>query len=188
MSVMRCRPCAVVNPRIDVSTPAEDKDLEEYLRRKSALSLGYKKLYIEAPPEELDRAIAARARRALRWLVPGILSAAIAIGLVVGVNMGVTNLMRVSVEAERNQNKLRQEREAQQERERLSQPIAVMIDAKDIAAQEAKDAQAAQQKAREAARAQWLAEIEALRRAGKDTKADTEQRRFDAAYPDSAKK
>ena len=60
-----------------MSEQLEDKELEEYLRRKSALSLGYKRIYIEAPPQELDRAVAARARRALRWLGPALVAVAI---------------------------------------------------------------------------------------------------------------
>jgi hypothetical protein len=170
-----------------VTTPAEDKDLEDYLRRKSALSLGYKKIYIEAPPPELDRAIAARARRALRWLVPAVISAAIAIGIVVSANFAVTKLMQASVMAERNAVKLRDERKAQQERERLTQPVGVVIDAKNIAEQEAK-AQAAVQKQKEkAGRDEWLAEIEALRRQGKNATADAELRRLNAAYPEFVK-
>jgi hypothetical protein len=165
-----------------VSTPAEDKDLEEYLRRKSALSLGYKKIYLEAPPPELDRAITARARRALRWLVPGILSAIIAIGLVVGINVGVNNLLTVTVNAERTQNRLRKEREEELERERASQPISVMIDAKDIAKEEAKK-NAEKLKAEQAARAQWLDKIETLKREGKQAEAEAELRKFNRAYP-----
>jgi hypothetical protein len=165
-----------------VSTPAEDKDLEEYLRRKSALSLGYKKIYLEAPPPELDRAIAARARRALRWLVPGILSAVIAIGLVVGINVGVNNLLTVTVNAERTQIRLRKEREEELERERASQPISVMIDAKDIAKEEAKK-NAEKLKAEQAARAQWLDKIETLKREGKQAEAEAELRKFNRAYP-----
>jgi hypothetical protein len=170
-----------------VTTPAEDKDLEDYLRRKSALSLGYKKIYIEAPPPELDRAIAARARRALRWIVPAVIAAAIAIGIVVSANFAVTKLMQASVMAERNAVKLRDEHRAQQERERLTQPVGVVIDAKNIAEQEAK-AQAAVQKQKEKeGRDEWLAEIEALRRQGKNATADAELRRLNAAYPEYVK-
>jgi hypothetical protein len=169
-----------------VSTPAEDKDLEEYLRRKSALSLGYKKIYLEAPPPELDRAIAARARRALRWLVPGILSAVIAIGLVVGINVGVNNLLTVTVQAERTQIRLRKEREEELERERAKQPISVMIDAKDIRIEEAKK-NAEKLKAEQAAREQWLAKIETLKRAGKQSEAEAELRKFNKEYPPGKK-
>jgi hypothetical protein len=169
-----------------VSTPAEDKDLEDYLRRKSALSLGYKKLYIEAPPAELDRAIAARARRALRWLVPGILAAVIGIGLVVGINVGVHNFVTVAVKAEKNTARIRAENKAELERQRASEPIAVMIDAKNIASQEAKEA-AEKQKAEQAAREQALIKIEALKREGKQKEADAELLRLQQAYPDSTK-
>jgi len=168
-----------------VSDPVEDKALEEYLRRKSALSLGYRKIYIEAPPEELDRAIAARARRALRWLVPGILSACIAIGLIFSLDLGVTKLMRATVKAEQNVLKMRQEQKEQAERERLSQPISVVIDAKNIAQEVAREEAA---KAEALLREQWLEKIEALKTAGKQAEADAELLRFQAAYPDSGKK
>jgi hypothetical protein len=170
-----------------VSTPAEDKDLEDYLRRKSAVSLGYKKIYVEAPPPELDRAITARARRALRWLVPAIISATIAIGLIASLNYAVSKLMQASVIAERNAVKLREERKAQQDRERLKQPIGVMIDANDIAPQEAKAAADARKLIEKQARDQWLAEIETLRRQGKHATAEAELRRLNAAYPEYAK-
>lgn len=171
-----------------MSTPAEDKDLEDYLRRKSALSLGYKKIYVESPPPELDRAITARARRALRWIVPAIISAAIAVGVIVSLNIGVSKVMQASVIAERNAVKLREERKAQQEAERLKQPIGVMVDASNIAPQEQKAAEEAQKKKEQAARAAWLAEIESLRRQGKNARADAELRRMNAAYPEYAKK
>jgi hypothetical protein len=160
-----------------VSTPAEDKDLEEYLRRKSALSLGYKKIYIEAPPEELDRAITARARRALRWLVPGVLSLCIALGLVVGINVGVDRLVTVSVKAEQNAARLKAEREKQREEDRAKQPVAVVIDASNIEAQAQKDAteRAEDQKI-------WLEKIEELRKAGKTKEADIETQIFNETY------
>lgn len=160
-----------------MSTPAEDKDLEEYLRRKSALSLGYKKIYIEAPPEELDRAITARARRALRWLVPGVLSLLIALGLVVGINVGVDRLVTVSVKAEKNAVRIKAEREKQIAEERAKQPVAVVIDASNIEAQAQKDAaeRAEDQKI-------WLEKIEELRKAGKTKEADLETQIFNEKY------
>ncbi len=172
-----------------VSEPRDDKALEEYLRRKSALSMGYKKIYVEAPPVELDRAIAARARRALRWLVPGILAACIALGLMVVVNIGVSKLMQATVSAERNALKIRKEQNEELERERARQPIAVVIDAKDIPKEEAREAAAAAEelKIKVAAREQWLAKIEALKRDGKQAEADAELRRFQKTYPDSIK-
>ena len=160
-----------------MSTPAEDKDLEEYLRRKSALSLGYKKIYIEAPPEELDRAITARARRALRWLVPGVLSLLIALGLVVGINVGVDRLVTVSVKAEKNAVRIKAEREKQREEERAKQPVAVVIDASNIEAQAQKDA-----KERAEDQKIYLEKIEELRKAGKTKEADIETQIFNEKY------
>jgi uncharacterized protein (UPF0305 family) len=115
------------------------------------------------------------------------MSAVIAIGLVVGVNVAVNKLMQASILAERNAVKLREERKAQQERERLEQPIGVMTDANNIAVQEAKAAEAAQKQKEQKARDQWLAEIEALRRQGKNATADAELRRLNAAYPEYVK-
>ena len=173
-----------------MSEPRDDKALEEYLRRKSALSMGYKKIYVEAPPVELDRAIAARARRALRWLVPGLLAAVIALGLMVVVNIGVSRLMQATVSAERNALRVRKEQKEELERERARQPITVVIDAKDIPKEQAREAAAAAEelKIRTAAREHWLAKIEALERDGKQAEADAELRRFQETYPGSVKR
>jgi hypothetical protein len=173
-----------------VNDSTEDKALEEYLHRKSALSLGYKKVYVEAPPPELDRAIAARARRALRWIVPGILSIVIGVTIVASINMGVAGWMRAMVAAERNVNKIKQEQKEQAERELAKQPVTVIIDARDIAKEEEKRYQEYErkQKIEQAAQAEWLNKIEALRSAGKQAEADAELKKFQAAYPDTVKK
>lgn len=170
-----------------MTEPAEDKALEEYLRRKSALSMGYRRLYIEeAPPPELDRAVTARARRALRWLVPALLAVAMGAALIMAANFGVNAWMDAMVVMEKSLKERREERRKQIEKERAEQPVTVVIDAKDIAAQQLADA-AAREKADQIARTEWLAKIEALKREGKTAEAETEQRRFEQAYPSSAK-
>lgn len=154
---------------------ADDKALEEYLRRKSALSLGYKRLYVEDPPPELDRAITARARRALKYLVPGALALAIALTLVVGVNIGVNKWVKVMVGAEQTLKRQREEQRKREAEERAKQPVSVMIDARNLHEQPAADAPLS--------REEWLAKIDALKRAGKTAEAQAEQAKFQAAYP-----
>jgi hypothetical protein len=116
--------------------------------------------------------------------VPGIASACIVIGFIFGVNVAVNKIMHASIMAERNAVKLRDERKAQQEIERLKQPVGVMVDASNIAPQEAMATAEAQRKKEKADHDLWLAEIEALRRKGKNATADAELRRMNAAYPE----
>src|SRR5215831_17692476 len=112
--VMLSTNCAKRLSRFDeatVSDPSEDRMLEEYLHRKSAISMGYRRIYVEAPPPELDRTVTARARRALRWLVPGAIATVIAITLVLGVNYTVTKYMSLLVGAQKNIERLEAERQ-----------------------------------------------------------------------------
>jgi hypothetical protein len=163
-----------------VSEP-EEKALEEYLLRRSALSMGYKKIYAEAPPPELDRAITARARRALRWIIPGTLAIIAGLTLVVGVNWTVGTWMHAMVDAEKHLKEINKQKAAEAEKERLKLPVAVTIDAKDIQVEVAQE----QAKAREAARQKWLAEIEELKKQGKTATAEIEMRRLRANYPET---
>jgi hypothetical protein len=143
---------------------ADDKELIDYLHRKSALSMGYKKVYIEAPPAELDRAIKARARRALKFLVPGILATCIAFGLVGGLIVGVDKFMGVAVKVERRNKALE------------NPPVTVEIN---IPATAKNEKPASTQLTRE----QWQKKIDALNEAGKTTEAQAELRRFKKVYP-----
>lgn len=157
-----------------MSDPGEDKLLEDYLHRKSALSMGYRRVYVETPPPELDRSIEARARRALRWLLPGLLAAVIAIGFAYSINIGVNRYMGAMLGAEKNIQRTNKEIAEQAEKERLSAPISVIIDPAALA----KDSSA------QPTREQWLAKIDALKRAGKKAEADAELKKLRAAYPD----
>lgn len=170
-----------------MTEPVEDKALEEYLRRKSALSMGYKRLYVEeAPPPELDRAIAARARRALRWLVPALLATAMAAVLIAAANFGVNAWMGAMVAAEKNMKQRREEQRKKLEEERAKQPVTVVIDANATPTQQTSDA-ATREQAEQVARTEWLEKIEALKREGKTAEAEAELQRFRQAYPDGAK-
>jgi hypothetical protein len=154
-----------------LSDPADDRTLEDYLHRKSALSMGYRRVYVEAPPPELDRAVTARARRALRWIVPGILAVAISLTLILGINVGVGKWVVAMKGAEKNLERLKKEHEARVEAERTKQPVA-LIDAASLQASTAP-----------LPREQWLAKIKRLRAAGKNAEADAEQKRLQATYP-----
>ena len=154
-----------------MSDPADDRILEDYLHRKSALSMGYRRVYIEAPPPELDRAVTARARRALRWLIPAILSVAIAFTLILGINMGVGKWVTAMKGAEKNLERLKKEHDERVEAERMRQPVALI------------DAATLKSGAAPLPRAQWLAKIKQLRAAGKNAEADAEQARLQITYP-----
>ena len=156
-----------------MSESIEDRELREYLHRKSALSMGYKKVYVEAPPPELDRAVKARARRALQWLGPAALAACIAIGLMGGLVIGVSKFMDVAVKAERHAKEIN------------TPPVTVAIDAKSLSMENA--APEAGPTAEQPGREQWLAKIDALKKEGKQAEADAELARFRAAYPRESK-
>lgn len=145
----------------------EDRELEDYLHRKSALSLGYKRIYVEAPPAELDRAVTARARRALRFLGPALIAAGIAIGIVLVLNTGIGRIMGALVMAER------QQKEAA-ERE----PITVTIVEPIVPPRQTSASPTA-----EMSREQWLAKIKSLRASGNAEAANIEQAKFNKAYP-----
>ncbi len=162
-----------------LSDPADDRILQEYLHRKSALSMGYKRVYIEEPPPELDRAVAARARRALRWLLPGILAAVIALGLLLGTSFGITKLVNKMVETEQTVKRIEKERKDQEEKERLASPVSVVIDSGSAATGSTTTTATA------ISREKWLAKIEQLKRTGTAGEVDAEIRRFHDAYPDA---
>jgi hypothetical protein len=157
-----------------VSTPAEDKALEEYLRRKSALSMGYRKLYIEAPPPELDQAVKARAKRALRWLIPGIVSLVAAIGLIFGTIYVLQKWLDALVAREQALKQEYAEIMEKKRQEELKKPMLVAIDAETLTPKTV---------VVQMTREQWRAHIESLRSAGKIAEADAELARYREAYP-----
>jgi hypothetical protein len=161
---------------LEVSEPVDDKLLEDYLHRKSALSMGYRRVYIEAPPPELDRTVTARARRALRWLVPGFLAAVIAFGMILGVDRGVTKYVGMMRSAEKNLEHLKQQRQEQEEKERESAPISVIVDPNALIKDNAPPL------SREA----WTAKIESLKRAGRKAEAQEELKKFRSTYPSAS--
>jgi len=147
--------------------------LEEYLHRKSAISMGYRRIYVEAPPPELDRTVTARARRALRWLVPGAVATLIAVTLIVAVNFSVTKYMSLLVNAQKTMERMDVERQKKEEEERAKQPVSVIVDPSQL-----------QQSNVRPTREQWLARIDTLKRAGRQAEAQEELKKLRAAYPD----
>src|SRR5215831_4357857 len=173
--VMLSTNCAKRLSRFDeakVSDPIEDRMLEEYLHRKSAISMGYRRIYVEAPSPELDRTVTARARRALRWLVPGAIATLIAIVLIFAVNFTVTKYMSLLVNAQKSMERMDAERQKKEEEERARQPVSVIVDPSQLQQSDARPS-----------REQWLAKIDALKRAGKQAEAQAELKKFRAAYP-----
>jgi hypothetical protein len=156
---------SVFGVEVNVSE-ADDTELVNYLHRKSALSMGYKKVYVEAPPAELDRAIKARARRALKFLGPAMLSALIALGTFTGLIVGVGKFMDMAVQADRHK------------RELENPPVAVdlILETPVITL----DKRATPSKL---TREQWQEKIETLKAAGKNAEAEAELRRFKEVYP-----
>jgi len=110
-----------------VTESTDDPDLRNYLQRKSALSMGYRKAYVEAPPPELDQAVKARARRALRWLGPAAIAGLITFVLVGGLIFGVGKWMQAMVAAERNIKEIRKQQAAERLEEQRKQPVTVII-------------------------------------------------------------
>jgi hypothetical protein len=143
---------------------ADDQELTHYLHRKSALSMGYKKVYVEAPPAELDRAIKARARRALKFLGPAMLAALIALGTFGGLIIGVGKFMDAAVQLERHNNEVD------------NPPVAVDLT---IAAVATDNKPAPVKLSRE----QWQKKIDSLKKNGKLKEAEAEIGKFKDAYP-----
>jgi hypothetical protein len=116
-----------------VSDPADEKHLRDYLHRKSALSMGYRKAYVEAPPPELDQAVKARARRALRWLGPAAIAGLITFIMIASLILGVGKWMQAMVAAERNIKAIQKQQEEERLKEELSKPVTVVIDEQSLA-------------------------------------------------------
>ena len=68
-----------------MSSPSEEKDLEEYLSGGTEISRRYRALNREEPPAALDRAVLARAggRRRSRWAAPLALAATILVSFAI---------------------------------------------------------------------------------------------------------
>ena len=149
-------------------------DLEEYLRGDTALSRRYRRESAPAPPHVLDRRVLRLSRQAVRTaqrLSPSclqplafaacvLLSVALVLAMVFGpaarrVDDNTPRLVRVAARAEVPPN-VSLTRKSQLYGSDLSRARPAKV---------------------------WLADIAALRRAGRNVEADAEYRRFRSAYP-----
>ncbi len=144
-------------------------ELVDYLRRESSLSRQYRRESAPEPPHALDRRVLEMSRRAhgkstclapLAFAASVLLSVALVLAIVFGPQTGrrvdgAPHLVRVAAHADASANPL--------------------LDRKShLYSSDPKTARAP---------AVWLADIAALRRAGRRNEAEAELRRFHGAYP-----
>lgn len=164
----------------------DDRLLNEYLRGDSALARAYRETGREEPPAHLDAAILAQARAAAaprrggkpRWLMPLSLVATVVLSI------GVVLLMsKQGVAPEPTEVPLPAAPAVKEK-----PPIATPKAAPTVAPKEAPrfEPRVFTPKEMPAVKApeQWLAEIEALRKAGMHAEADAELEKFRQRYPD----
>jgi negative regulator of sigma E activity len=143
-----------------------DSELDEYLRGESALSRRYQRESAPVPPHVLDRLVLESARQAqLKSKAPlksqNLAPLAFAASVLLSVAL-VLAIVFGPQAAKRNDDRPR----VLQVRMYKSEPP-----------------RAALASPRERSAAAWLEHISALRRAGRDSEADAEMRRFRSAYP-----
>jgi hypothetical protein len=145
-------------------------DLDEYLRGDSALSRQYRRESAPMPPHALDRRVLGVSRGAhgkspclapLAFAASVLLSVALVLAIAFGPQTAkrvddAPRLVRVAAHSDA-----------------LTNPA--LIRKLHLYSSDPKSARAP---------AEWLADIAALRRAGRDREADAELRRFHSAYPD----
>jgi hypothetical protein len=144
-------------------------DLDDYLQRGSALSRRYRRESAPAPPHTLDRRVLEMSRRPhgkspclapLALAASILLSVALVLAIVFGPQTtrrvdGAPHLVRVAARADASANQLLNRK-----------PQLYSSDPKFARAP-----------------ALWLADIAALRRAGRNSEAEAQLRRFRGAYP-----
>jgi hypothetical protein len=149
-------------------------DLDEYLRGDSALSRQYRRESAPTPPHALDRRVLRISREAsgtaqrltpclapLAFAASVLLSVALVLAIVFGPQTAkraddAPRLVRVAAHAD-------------------SSPTAPLNRRRQLYSSDPQGARAP---------SVWLADIAALRRAGRDSEADAELRRFRSTYPD----
>jgi len=148
-------------------------DLDDYLRGDSALSRQYKKESAPTPPHALDRRVLGRSREVqgtARRLTPCLAPLALAASVLLSVAL-VLAIVFGPQAAKRVEDAPRLVRVAAQ----AGTPAVASLDRRlQLYSSDPPRARAA---------AAWLADIAALRRAGRNRDADAEFRRFRDAYP-----
>ncbi len=169
----------------------DDQLLDEYLRGDSALARAYRETGREEPPAHLDAAILAQARAATaprrgskpRWLMPLSLAATVVLSIGVVLLMSKQGVAPESMEPPPSVVPA----PAVTEKAPVAMPKAVVtpkempaVTPKETPRFEPREVAIPPKKSPEA----WLAEIEALRKAGKHAEADAELEKFRQRYPD----
>jgi negative regulator of sigma E activity len=141
-------------------------ELDEYLRGESALSRRYQREPAPVPPHALDRLVLESARQApLKSKAPLKSQSLAPLALAASVLLSVALVLAIVFgpqAAKRNDDK----------------PLVLRV-----RMYKSEPPRAALASARERNPAAWLDDISALRRAGRDSEADAEMRRFRSAYP-----
>ena len=149
-------------------------DLEEYLRGGSALSRQYRRESAPAPPHALDRRVLKMSRGDAREAGKSPYLAPLAFAASVLLSMALVLAMVFGPQSAKKR---------ADERPRLVR-TAVHADVSSNVPLNRKPLLYSSDPPRARAPAIWLADIAALRRAGRRTEADAELRRFRSAYPD----
>ncbi len=169
----------------------DDRLLDEYLRGDSALARAYRETGREEPPAHLDAAILAQARAATaprrggkpRWLMPLSLAATVVLSIGVVLLMSKPGVAPEPMEVPPSAAPA----PAVTEKAPVVTPKAVVtpkempaVTPKETPRFEPREAVIPPTKSPEV----WLAEIGALRKAGKHAEADAELEKFRQRYPD----
>ena len=164
----------------------DDRLLDEYLRGDSALSRAYRETGREEPPAHLDAAILAQARAATvprrggkpRWFMPLSLAATVVLSVGVVLLLSREGVTPVPMETPSPM--------PVAPAPKLTAPTAPAVvekapavTPKEVPRFEPREVVIPPKKSPEA----WLAEIEALRKAGKHAEADAELAKFRQRYP-----
>ncbi|HEY0802640.1 MAG TPA: hypothetical protein VGD54_17520 [Steroidobacteraceae bacterium] len=140
-------------------------ELGEYLRGESALSRRYQREPVPVPPHALDRLVLESALQPPRKSKAPLKSQSLApLAFAASVLLSVALVLAIvfGPQAKRTDDK----------------PLVMQV-----RMYKSEPPRAALASARERNPAAWLADISALRRAGRDSEADAEMRRFRSAYP-----
>lgn len=163
----------------------DDRLLDDYLRGDSPLSRAYRETGREEPPAHLDAAILAQAKAAVathrrkpRWFMPLSLAATVVLSIGVVLLMSREGVTPVPMEAPVLKPTI-PTAPAVVEKAPVVTPKAT-VTPKEAPRFEPREVVIPPKKSPET----WLAEIEALRKAGKHAEADAEQMKFRQRYPD----
>lgn len=166
----------------------DDRLLDEYLRGDSPLSRVYRETGKEEPPAHVDAAILAQAKAAItthrggkpRWLMPLSLAATVVLSVGVVLLMSKQGVSPVPTETPSVAPPVTDKTPTVTPKATVVPKEAPVVTPKEVPRFEAREVVVPPRKSPE----QWLAEIDALRKAGKHAEADAELAKFRQRYPD----